>query len=351
MKENRIVRILWIDDEKQDHSEDAKNLGHAQTELSVNIIHPSDLQIEFSAMKTSGNIPDLFLVDYFLDQVRHGKEEKFAQRGLSVAGIIREIEPERPIYVVTQKETKKTGVFGSEARSAKDYFDKILTFKELQREGHNILYYDALDYRSIRDSRRRRLGAIFDLLKASEEIRDKLKLVLPSELRNGLSSKTGSTQPEGNVIAFAKWTREILLAIPGLVYDEMHASTFLGMTIGAFQKVQPKLQKAKYSGIFSKAKQDLWWVLELNNIVFANPKARKIQKTNLWEVAPLVFNIGEDGLSKCAVCGKAFPETVGTNVLDDSDFRPIHFRCSIPHPKKKRELYFDEPRGFITNLS
>ncbi len=341
MKASEKVKVLWIDDEVTDHTADAKNLEYLKKGLKVSIVHPSNLSSELKPNK----LPDIFLVDYFLDEVSFlgAMGKKYDQRGLAVAGKIREVNPERPIYVVTQQRTKKEGIFISEAQAAKAAFDRRLTFKEVQRDGHNILYYDALDYRLTRESSGRGVKYIYDLLHAPDGVREKIGLVLPDELKKGSGS---NKYPEGNSIAFAKWIRQILLEIPGFLYDELHAATYMGISIEAFKEVSSKFKKAKYSGVFARTKPALWWVSELTDIIFSKPKAQKIGKVNPWEVAPVVFKIPETKRAKCAVCNDLFPETVGINLNDDADLRPVHYRCSKPHPVRKRELYFDELRVF-----
>jgi len=348
LKANKKVKILWIDDEVTDHTEDAKNLKYARKELEITIIHPTNLDSKLYQLKMSKKIPDLFLVDYFLDEVKfeEGDDGKYAHRGLTVAGKLREIEPEHPVYVVTQKDTKKEGIFFSEAQAVRAVFDKILTFKEVQREGHNVLYYDALDYRSIRTSPRRNLEVLFDLLQAPDDLKKRLVLVLPEELREGLAASGSAKHPEGNPIAFAKWVQEILLSVPGFLYNELYTATYLGLTIETFKNLSPKFKKAEYSGSFAKTTPTLWWVSKLSDIIFSMPKARKINKTNPWELSPILFSVSKKMQTKCIVCGDPFPETVGINLKNDSDFEPVHYKCSIPHPNKRRELYFDEPRGF-----
>lgn len=349
LKAGEKVKVLWIDDEVTDHTDDAKNLEYLKKSLKVTIVHPSNLSSELKPNK----LPDIFLVDYFLDEVSltGAMGKKYDQRGLAVAGKIREVNPERPIYVVTQQRAKKEGIFVSEAQAAKAAFDRRLTFKEVQRDGHNILYYDALDYRLIRESSGGGLKVIYDLLHAPDGISEKIGLVLPDELKKGVSSSGSNENPEGNPIAFAKWIRQILLEIPGFLYDELHAATYMGIRVEAFKEVSSKFKKAKYSGVFARTNRPLWWASELTDIIFSKPKSQKIAKVNPWEVAPIVFKIPETKRVKCAVCNDLFPETVGINLNDDADLRPIHYRCSKPHPVRKRELYFDELRVFEVGKS
>lgn len=343
LKTAKNVEILWVDDEVAEHGEDARNMESVRKELKVTIVHPGNLQ---STLGTLKKMPDLFLVDYFLDELEGDNNRKYEQRGLAVAGKIRELEPEWPVYVVTNKGNKKEGILFSEAQAAIASFDKILTFKEVQREGHDILYYDALDYRSIRDAPRRDPKAIFKLLEAPDNIKDRLRLVLPNELREGLSPSRALKYPEGDAISFAKWVRLVLLSIPGFLYDELHAATYLGMKADFFRRIYSKLKRAKYSGIFSRTNPSLWWVSKLNDILFSSAKAQKSDRTNPWEVGPIVFGLTDAQQAKCVVCNKSFPETIGIDLKDDKNLKPVHYRCSIPHPAKKRELYFDEPRAF-----
>ena len=312
------------------------------------MVHPTNLGGKLTELRKDKKIPDLFLVDYFLDEIKFEGEGngKYQHRGLAVAGRLRELAPECPIYVVSQKDTKKEGIFLTEAQAARAVFDKILTFKEIQREGPNILYYDAIDYRYIRKSTRRDLKALFKLLQAPDDLVERLKLILPDELREGLASLGSLSYPEGNAIAFAKWAREVLLTTPGFLYDELHAATYLGLTIRAFRTISKELKKANYNGVFSRTTPHLWWVTKINQMIFSFPKAKETNKTNPWELSPIVFNFHKKAQARCIICGEFFPETVGINLRDDSDLKPIHYRCSIPHPNKRRELYFDEPRGF-----
>ena len=346
MTRSPVVRILWVDDEIEDHKEDAKNLETAQEGLKIIIIHPNQLLDLFNDMSEKERIPDLSILDYFLDQVESGDQGKYKQRGLSAAGVIREMDPEQPIYVVTQQNRKVDGIFYSGSRAAIFTFDRILTFKELQRNGHNILFNDAIDHRKIRQSPRRNVNSMIDLLKAPMDDYNKIKMVLPEELRYGLSPRRGRLSPDGNAISFSRWVNREFLITPGFLYNQLYVSTYLGMTTDYFNKIATRFKKAQYQGVFSNTLPPLWWASEVRSIIFSNPKSHKISQTNIWEVAPILFKIPKSEFSRCAVCNDILPETVGTNVHDDLDARPVHYRCSQPHPNKRKVSYFDEQRSF-----
>lgn len=347
---NKIVKVLWIDDEHKDHTEDAKNIEHKNKALRIEVLHPKEERMKerLLEIKNKTNLPDISLIDYFLDLVAINGE-KYDARALTLAGKIRELIPKYPIYVITEKVGMKEGIEGvyfSEAQAAKATFDKILTFKDVQRHGHDILYYDALDFKRIRESPKEDVNFLFELLGAPDDIKERIELVLPDELKKGLSSPESSEHPVGNAISFARWTQDPFLSMPGFVYNKLYTATYLGMSIKYFEKISLKLKKAKYSGIFSRTSVDVWWASKLSNLIFSYKKAQKSKKTNPWEIAPVIFNTPKNGLSRCIVCNGFLPETVGRNVDDYKDLKPVHYRCSKPDYKKERRPYFEESRVF-----
>jgi len=335
------IRILWIDDDYVNHEDDAKNLESEISNLTVEIIHPVDLE---KKLKLKIKKPDLFLVDFFLNQIPAPDGRIFPDRGLTVAGRLKERYPELPIYGVSHEE--KRGMFDTDAQAAKSVFDKQLTFETVQNNGAKILYWDARDFRIIRIAKKEDIDALLSTLKAPESIKDRFHLVLPDALRQGLGTKK-----EGNSIAFGRWILEKFLTTPGFLYDDLHAATHLGLTETVFRRISKnkKFNRIKYSGIFSKTSPDLWWVSELNNLVFSSPKVKKIDSDATWEIAPTIFGIAGEECSKCVVCSDPYPELVGINLDNENKLAPVHYRCSESYPSKKREMFFDEIRGFKTN--
>jgi len=332
------IKILWIDDDCENHREDVRNLEGENSNLIIDIIHPTKLFDKKSLKKANY---DLFLLDYFLNEMPSSDGSKYPDEGLTIAGKIKEKHPELPVYGVSHQENK--GMFGTASQPSKAIFDKIFTFLEIQRKGANILYWDAIDFKKIRKIPKEDVDALLTLLKAPVFSQSRLKQVLPDDLRRGIDTKR-----EGNSIAFARWTQEKLLSIPGFLYNDLQAATHFGMTEEKFREVvqESKLKKAKYIGIFSKTSPTLWWVSELNNFIFSSSKAKKFKFNNTWELAPLIFKIEEGDFSKCAVCNECYPDIVGIDLADATHHAPIHYRCSEPYPAIKRELFFDEIRGF-----
>jgi hypothetical protein len=335
------IRILWVDDECENHEEDARNLEHEIPNFTIEIIHPTELERK---LKSKTKKPDLCLVDYFLNQTPSSENKKFPDRGLTAVGSLKENYLELPVYGVSH--LVNDGMFDTAAQAANSVFDKIFTFQTIQNDGAKILYWDARDFKKIRNTEKENIDALLTTLEAPESIKSRLQLVLPDAFRKGLGTKK-----EGNSIAFGRWVYEKFLQTPGFLYDDLHAATHLGLTETAFKRISQnkKFKKIKYSGVFSKTSPDLWWVSELNNVIFSSPKAKKMDCNTTWEIAPSIFGISDEECSQCIVCNESYPELVGINLDDENKLAPVHYRCSEPYPSKKRELFFDEIRGFRIN--
>ena len=54
--------------------------------------------------------------------------------------------------------------------------------------------------------------------------------------------------------------------------------------------------------------------------------------------------IKEQHFNRCHVCHDAYPETVAYIDEMSEDRQAMHLKCSILHPRHKRELYFEDIR-------
>gem|GEM_PF-2253768 len=341
------LQILWVDDEKEDREPDKDKIQKKNENLEIKLIHPDDLLEALDQEK-----PDLFLIDFYLNERAMVKKssgskesKKYPYKGLTVDSIIREKFPDIPIYCTSShyKELIKEPVY----YLIKLTFDRFLDFKDIQDKGDTILYFDAFDYKRIRESQKNDISIIFSLLEAPDEERNKLLLTLPSSLREGLYQNL-----EGNSLILAKWINNILFQNPGILYNELYSATFLGMTLDKFQGIasnEDKINSAKYSGIFSRTNENFWWKSKLLQNVFSFDKISGYPDKSPWIVAPDMLKIPKKSRTRCIVCKKEYPECVGTNLTNSSDNFPVHIRCSEPYLKKRPELYFEEYRGFKTS--
>ena len=324
-----LIKIVWIDDEPS-HMEDAKTLESKRKDLKIKFISTSNFE-DFLKKQEDGM--DLFLID---DKLR-GRSV-----GVGIAGKIREKFPEIPMYLFTAY-PEEYGISTALAEAAKSLGDDVLDLKKVQREGHDILYYNAIDYRRIRESPHEEINALLILLKAPDEDCKRIVSALPESLKKGLL-----TRSDGNAIAFAKWVKRNFLKLPGFVYNSLYSATKLGITKKAFQDLASEFEDARYDGVFAKTGPKLWWDSKLAKIIFqlASEKLRGDDTTDLRKLTTKLFSLDEAKMSKCSVCGEKYPDTVGINKDDEEDYQPVHYKCSEPHPTKTRVLYFEEARQF-----
>lgn len=337
------IKIVWIDDEAI-HEKDARNLEAERKELEIDFVDPSGFE---DYLKKLEEDVDLFLVDDRLIRRDVGASRSFGRRGLSVAAQIREEHPEIPIYLFSAY-PENYGIYTALAEAAKSFADEIVAWKTIQREGHDLLYHDAMDYRKIRRSPRSSVYSLLNLLNAPENDHKRILAAFPESLMEGLSPISEKESAEGNAIAFAKWAKRIFLELPGFVYDSLYSATKLGITEKTFKDLESKFEDARYNGVFAKTRRKLWWDSKLRARIFhlAGEKLPSEETTNLQELTKKVFSLHESKVAECVVCGEKYPDTVGINKHDEEDRQPVHYRCSEPHPTKSRMLYFEEPRRF-----
>jgi len=342
MKITGPVRIVWVDDDVEGRTKDAKNLMFKEKKLRVSVVHPSNFDEYFETKTLSApDDVDLFLIDYKLNEVGLDDEQKYPKLGLTIAGTIREKLPDHPIYA-TSAGTATSIVPENAISAAEAVFDRIVSTKAIINNEKRVLLLDALYFKRIKNVRRNDVEALLGLLMPPHESIAQLKLILPSELRDGLGESGNSTR---NAVSFARWTTRTLLQIPGFLYDRLHAATYLGTTAESLRRNEMKLKAARYEGVFSETAQPLWWRQGLERVVYSSRKISQTGVMSSTRLGPMVLEI-KRGFSRCAVCGARYPETVASRSSDVEDLRAVHIRCSWPDPKMKNELFFDEYRAF-----
>lgn len=344
------TEIWWIDDDFLPTAP-AGNTAAARIINRSKKAHVTGIPpFEFEELLQSGRLvtPDMFWVDFKLNEFRSQDGVRYPFTGEALVGKILDYfkHEERPIYLVSK-------VLDDESSKIDDeFFELKIPRKNLTIEHtRELLIRDALDYRAIRSIKNRRsVDSIFDLLAAPDCTREQLKEALPEQFQKGLGSpprKGKSSRPSerhGNVILFARWIRRILFKYPGLLYDDIYAATYLGMTpkafdkrIGNLSKQNKAIARAEYNGVFARQSNRRWWKQALADAVYEAAAKKKIVFSNAWEVATNLFEIKKSDRSRCVVCGKEFPETVAFDPSEPSVKRPVHRHCSLianrPSPK------------------
>ncbi len=348
---HRKPLIWWIDDDFDHESSDRRTLLeilNSTGRVQIVDIHPVDLGEKLSSNITP--IPDLFLVDFKLITGQHpDKHIKFPFMALPAGGMIRDKFPERPIYLVS-------AVIGEEqAEKDADFFDRVLTLQKLTAEGADILSHDAEDYTAIRRVKNRLdIKPILRLLAVPSASTDSIKRVLPEPMRKGMGQAIQKgmndiklTYSKASGLYFAQWVRRELLRLPGPLYDDLYSATLLGMKVKYFKEkftLKTNVEGCLYRGVFHRTTSRRWWQAAL--LEFISNIAAKEGKTvtDSWKLAPEIFKVPEEELSKCVVCDLPWPETVGEDLHNRDRREPAHWRCSLDDPRRQPQVHFETTR-------
>jgi hypothetical protein len=341
------IVICWIDDNAS-HKLDAENLEGKITlsdkKGKVLFYHPED----FKNIVESKKKVDLFLVDYYLNRAASAGGQRYAGKGVSFIGLLRENYPDTPIYTFTalprdKTSTDLTHVLEKEAEARLD-------FARIQDSGHEFLYYDGLDYRTIRKTIQKGTAKLIDLLKPPPIEKEKIASLLPHILKTSVFMGVKTENMAGRSLDYASWVRNVLLARPGFLYNKLYSATAVGMTSDAFQERLVEFDSATYRGLFARSLQEnLWWKIGLFESM--NKKAQERSKkeklaedgvlSNVKRLAAYAFELKEDEIATCVVCDKRYPDTVGTEI-GSGEMVPVHYRCSDEDPEAAKILFFDD---------
>lgn len=239
------IRIVLIEDEDLiDLPARIESIGQGEFDVSP-LVPPSDLDLHGILAIDA----DLFLVDYELDTNQPG-QDIVPYRGVTLAASLREQQPETPIALLTRS-ALPTWLAARRTAQTGAMYDDVL-YKDIDLKGDQTAAYSRLvalakGYATIRASNDRTVPALLQLLDTDDTGRDLALEALP---------------PEDDWEGFeaAHWIRSVLLSYPGVLYDDSHAATALGVSRPALdlEAVHQLLAPALYRGPFHEEGQH-WW--------------------------------------------------------------------------------------------
>ncbi len=313
--------IVWIDD----------NPGRERTAEDVDAkfvnVKNKDLATKVEEL-LSGPPPPLVILDHVLDKTK--SENSIFQKGSTIAEAIKEKWPFCPVVGITNVDN----VQDIDLRT-KGTYDALFSFQDFRKCIGRI---DAIrkGFALVARKEARTARKLVQLLKPPEDEIDRLVAALPDDLKE--SSKDASVASR-----LYRWVEDYLMARPGFLYDGLWAATFLGLTESGFQKVAEQFKKAKYTGIFAPNDDPRWWSSRLSELLYkrCKPKPEEIS----WHVGRRLRGIKKEHYSRCYVCREEFPDTVAyLDTGSDAGRAAMHLKCTVLHPRYKRELYFEDIR-------
>ena len=274
---------------------------------------------------------DLFLVDYELD-IRQDDDSIANYRGTTLAARIREDRSDVPIVLLTRS---NLSLWISEQRTveAGGTFDCILYKEEHLRDAPAATSTQLASlihgYKVLRDSTDRSVSGLLALLNTDAIGRENALKALP---------------PNDNWRAAeaARWMRSVLLNYPGVLYDQSHAATALGISTNSFNNdsVLELLERARYSGPFWQEKP-LWWHHTLLDIANAfsitTDKTLGLRQGFITAVSKIVGSDLEPSKDTELATGLADTVCYLLNI-------PVRIEASLPYRPDARPPVMDEAR-------
>lgn len=319
--------FAWIDDDPQREKAVINYQSISKVRIRFLSVRGKSLVPEIQKIMIADNHPDLFLVDHKLDKVSDGPYIS----GSTVAEILREKWRDIPIVCVTAVSLLDI------APSQRSIYDAIIPNTSLSSSFENLKVI-AKDFATVGKSPATEVSQILKYLRAPSAETDRLLKILPDEVRSSFGTP-------GLARAFYRWVLETLVAKPGFLYDRLWAATFVGLTEKAFTKSETTFAAAEYKGFFKMRDKSRWWQSSLRDALSKSASAHGSLPP--WELGHCLAGISRRDHSKCYVCGREFPETVGFTDESCQKRAPMHLHCSSPHPNMENLLYFEDIRIMI----
>jgi hypothetical protein len=244
---SKIVAV-YVEDDERDGKKYSKLLSVKGRLTVLPIMAPSE-PITNSIL---GQKPDLVLIDYLLSKKQpDGHSANY--RGGTIATSIREKNPKIPLVLITRRALLQQY---SGAPGQLGPFDFSIFKGEIRSEKTRIvsqLISLADGYRCLTEAKRLTWRKLLALMKARDDEMEMLAQCRPP------SSRLNPNEPL-TAHGATDWILNTISRYPGILYDQLHAATTLGVAVESFSRpsVSNKLSNASYDGIFGGLGK-MWW--------------------------------------------------------------------------------------------
>lgn len=240
-----IYKATYVDDFRPEATKAIKRLN-AVGGLDVSYLAPSP-DLSLAGIRPGTH---MFLVDWDLS----GPQESGIQvdyHGGTFAQRLREKFSEMPIVLTANNHLLTQG----RRVVNPSLFDGEILKDEMDKEPESVVKKCLnliTGYEKLAQADKTWLGLI-SVLGAEEDEEEQIGEAAAPLLK--LNGGTTWRVPE-----MAKWIQEVLLTYPGILYDPLHAATYLGITVKEFLSpdIQDSFQQARYTGALAPA-EGRWW--------------------------------------------------------------------------------------------
>lgn len=262
------VTVVYIDDEINSITE----VGQIATSQAQDILSAHPLidvvpiptgKLDDILQRTREYQGDIYLVDLDLTSVQQDKTAS-TFKGSTLADAIRDIYIDVPIVLFTKQSVLDD--LNPERRRQilhqSQIFDAIILKDEIYERDQEIrdeIVSLVQGFRMLNDKSPKNITNLYSVIGMTPEEEPHLREVsLP--LYEGKWIATEANH----------WIRHVLAEFPGILYDDLHAATMLGISLEAFldERVQNILESAKYMGDFPLPQhRRRWWKIRVNQAI------------------------------------------------------------------------------------
>lgn len=327
------VITIYVDDDdnelrkyKKKFEEDERSKDNFKM-VPINAQKPNlnDLLKEIKKQKS-----DLILIDFDLSKPKN--DLLLGTSGAGLSTVLKENYPDIPLILFTRKSVFRVDKFPRRILSSLDGFLYKTELFKVNSGKLEFLYEMAAGFKRLRTSRFTKWPNLLKIIEAPKTDYDLLKE----------SNPPLDTMGNWSVSEAAQWIREVLIRYPGVLYDSIHATTYLGISENEFliDKVQNIFDKAKYSGVFKKIYK-CWWKSSLRKIAISkmNKKEKDLPIYMGFPSALKRAKRNEVEKSKCVYSGETPAEWV-CYILK----KPVKIKYSLIYRIDSRPKIMDSAR-------
>lgn len=314
-------RIVWIDDNprRQRTADDiaAKFINVQNMDLAQNV---EEL--------LSGSPPPLVILDHVLDKTT--TKNPLFRKGSTIAEAIKEKWPFCPVVGITNVDNLQD----IDLRT-KGTYDALFPFQDFGKCIDRIVAIRK-SFALVTRTKAKTARKLVQLLKPPEDDIERLVAALPDDLKEKEYYKDASVASR-----LHRWVNH-LVERPGFLFDHLWAATFLGLNEIGFEKVASHFERARYQGVFVNDQERRWWSSRLTERLYR--VCKPVVGEMSWQTGRRLSAVHEEHFSRCYICRKEYPETVGYLDTKSDERRAMHLKCTVLHPHHRRELYFEDIR-------
>lgn len=333
-----MINALYIDDELERANRDAqkiKELLELTDQIKVKLSAPPK---DFSDILDEQ--PDLFLIDLDLSTAQV-EGENISYFGSTLAAEMRMRSEECPIILITRPEMLEgDGNWKSSILESKADIDLLLYKNQIneqwERETQKIVALVEA-FRKLNKSGERNWQSLVSLIGAQGDEEGDLREAAPPIERNAW-----------NIPQAVRWIRKVLIAYPGILYDDLTAATRLGISIESFWDVHEDVfSDALYEGVMSTYDRR-WWRSRLFKMAYQLMSEAKIDGPLFLKFREAYLKVHEVELepSICVYDGTPTADWV-CYILKE----PVKQQNSVPYYPDNRPPIMDQARVSFKAIS